>query len=496
LIRILLATLLSLAAPLALAQPHPAPPPATSSPAPAPADSTTQQQVTVAGRTLDLVASVSTLPIRTADGKDEGEVVATSFALAGADSRTRPITFAINGGPGAASAWLDLGAIGPWRLDFSSATISPSQPPGLVDNQESWLPFTDLVFLDPPGTGWARVLGGEDARKRLWSVDGDIAAVASAIRQWLEAHGRLDSPKVLIGESYGGFRGPRLVSALREQQGVGIGGLLLVSPVLDFGGRAGTNDPWPWMTHLPSFAAIARAAKDRDAVADAEAYAAGDYLLDFTRGEADGAAVTRMSEHVAGLTGLDPAVVHQHDGRVRTGVFLRERGRVTGTLGSPYDGLITALDAFPAGGGDSADPVLGALRGPLGSAAMALYHGRLHWPGQGTYQILNETVARSWNYDDERDPQSTDALRRDLALDPALRVAVAHGLYDLVTPYFASKLLLDQVPARVAAGRLRLLAVPGGHMMYSRDASRAALRDLGRWVVGSDSQTAETSPRP
>ncbi len=427
-IRILLAALLSLAAPAAIAQPHAAPPPSTSGPTPTPADSTTQQQVTIAGHALDLVALVSTLPIRTADGKDQGEVVATSFTLAGADPRTRPVTFAINGGPGAASAWLDLGAIGPWRLDFSGATISPSQPPALADNQESWLTFTDLVFLDPPGTGWARVLGGDDARKRLWSVNGDIAAIASAIRQWLEAHGRLESPKVLIGESYGGFRGPRLVAALREQQGVGIGGLLLVSPILDFGGRAATNDPWPWMTHLPSFAAIARAAKDRDAVGDAEAYAAGDYLLDFTRGESDDAAVTRMSERVAGLAGLDPAVVRQHDGRVQTGVFLRERGRAAGTLGSPYDGTVTALDAFPAGRGDGADPVLGALRAPLGSAAMALYHNRLHWSGQGTYQVLNETVARSWDYDDSRDPQSTDALRRDLALDPALRVAIAHGL--------------------------------------------------------------------
>ena len=137
---------------------------------------------------------------------------------------------------------------------------------------------------------------------------------------------------------------------------------------------------------------------------------------------------------------------------------------------------------------------LDALRGPFGSAAMALYGTRLHWQAQGTYQLLNESIARQWDYEEDRDPQSTDALRRDMALDPALRVVVAHGLYDLVTPYFASKLLLDQVPARVAGDRLRLIAVPGGHMMYTEDASRAALRDAARWAASGVPETETSDP--
>ena len=194
-----------------------------------------------------------------------------------------------------------------------------------------------------------------------------------------------------------------------------------------------------------------------------------------------------MSERVAALADLDPALVRRRDGRVDARTFLHERGRAAGTMGSLYDGLVGALDPFPAGGGEPvSDPVLDSLRGPIGSAAMALYGDRLHWQGQGTYRLLNESVAHEWDYGDDRDPQSTDALRRDLALDPALRVVVAHGLYDLVTPYFASKLLLDQVPSPVAGGRLRLLVVPGGHMMYLRDVSRAALRDAAQWVAGSN----------
>jgi carboxypeptidase C (cathepsin A) len=482
--------LLLLATP-ALAQsaddaPHAHPgPPSPSSATPAPADSTTKHQVTIDGKTLDLVATVTAIPLRDPSGKAQAEVVATSFILPSADPRTRPVTFAVNGGPGSGSAFLDLGALGPWRLPIGGDTIIPSTPPRLVDNQESWLPFTDLVFLDPPGTGWARVLGGEEVRKSVWSVNGDITALASAMRRWLEDNGRLGSPKLVVGESYGGFRGPRLVASLRDQ-GVGVGGLVLVSPVLDFGHRDEANDPWPWMTHLPSYAAIAQGARSRAAVADAESYAAGDYLLDFTRGLGDDDAVARMSERVAALAHLDPALVRRRAGRVDSATFLHERGLGNGTEGSYYDGLVTALDPFPEQAfAHAPDPVLDALRAPLGGAADALYRDRLHWHGEGQYRLLNDAVNRAWDYGQGRDPESTDALRGDLALDPTLRVVVAHGLYDLVTPYLASELLLQQVPARIAGDRLRLLVTPGGHMLYTQDASRAALRDAGQWAASA-----------
>lgn len=422
-------------------------------------------------------------------------MVATSFTLAGADPQTRPVTFAVNGGPGASSAWLDLGAIGPWRLPFAGAQISPSAAPHLVDNAETWLPFTDLVFLDPPGTGWARVLGGPDAQKTLWSVKGDISSLAVAIRSWLLDHDRLASPKIIAGESYGGFRAPLLVAALRQEQGIGIGSAIMLSPIFDFGHRADTVDPWSWMTRLPSYAAIARQARSRADVKDAEAYAAGDFLVDFTKGESDDAAVARMSDRVAQLTGLDPAVVRRHDGRIDPETFLKFRGRAHGTLGSLYDGTVTAIDPFPAGeNAASSDAVLDTLRGRLGSAAMMLYRDRLHWRGQGPYHLLADRIAHAWDYGSGPRPDSEQALRRDLALDSHLRALVVHGLYDLVTPYFATKLLLDQMPPTVTRDRVRLVVLPGGHMLYSRDASRAALRDAARWAVtGQDAVPA--SPR-
>ena len=449
---------------------------------PAPAPSTTHHHLTLDGHPLDLTATVAAIPVALADGKPQGEVVATSFTLDGANPDTRPVVFAVNGGPGAASAYLDLGAIGPWRLPFAGP-ISPSQSPVTIPNDQSWLPFADLVFLDPPGTGWARILGGAPAQKRLWSVNGDIPALGEAIAQWLAEHHRLASPHALVGESYGGFRGPRLVIALRNQ-GVGIGALVLISPALEFGARNESSDPWSFMTRLPSYAAIVRDAANRDAVADIEAYAEGDYLTDFTRGLADPAATARMSARVAALTQLDPAFVARHAGRLDAYAFLRERGAANGTLASYYDGTVAAGAPFPERTyAESADPILDALRAPLGSAVTALYADTLHWRGPGEYELLDNHIAHAWDYGSGPRPDSTDALRRDLALDPRLRVVVLHGLDDLVTPYFATKLLLDQIPTPLAARRLRFVALPGGHMFYSRDASRAALEAQGRWAV-------------
>ena len=168
------------------------------------------------------------------------------------------MTFAVNGGPGAGSAWLQLGALGPWRLPMQG--LAPSSPPALVDNDDTWLDFTDLVFIDPPGTGYSRlVAAGDEARRRFWSVDGDIDALAGVIRRWLVANGRLGSPKFIVGESYGGFRGPRLAKALATEQGVGVSGMILVSPVLDFAPLSGgPAEPLSLLTRLPSYAAAFR----------------------------------------------------------------------------------------------------------------------------------------------------------------------------------------------------------------------------------------------
>ena len=486
-----LATLLAAAAaaqPAAspAAQPAASPEPPRRAPA---VDKATRHTLTLPGRTLDIEAAVATMRLANPQGAAQAEVVTTAFLLAGAEPGRRPVTFALNGGPGAASAWLNLGAIGPWRIPFGSGPIVPSRAPVVADNAETWLDFTDLVFIDPPGTGYSRVLGGDDVRRRIWSVDGDIETLAVVLRRWLEANHRLASPKFIVGESYGGFRGPKLARALLDHQGVGVSGLLLVSPVLDFNGR---DAPWDLMRlvgRLPSMAAAARDAHGRAELRDAEEYAAGDFLLDLVRGEADPAAVSRLSGRVAALTGLDAALVRRRAGRIDLPTYLRERE--PGRVDTPYDVTISAADPFPAAANDnSPDPVLDGLRGPVTSAMLDLYAGRLDWRPEGAperqYELLNGGAAREWDYGRRNGrPEAMTDLRQFLALDPTARVLVAHGLTDLVTPYFASKLLLDQVAPGDPAGRLGLAVYGGGHMFYSRDASRAALHDDAAALVAA-----------
>jgi carboxypeptidase C (cathepsin A) len=468
----------------------PSPPPAAAAPSrpePAP-DRATEHTLTLRGQEVRFRAAVETQRVSGANGAPVEEYVVTSFVRLDGEPGTRPVTFAVNGGPGASSAWLQLGAMGPWRVDMGGAAPSPSAQPLLRPNEESWLPFTDLVFLDPAGTGWSRLLGDDEGvRRRVFSVDGDVQAIAGTARRWLEAHGRLSSPKLLVGESYGGFRGPRLANAMRREQGVAVGALVLVSPVLDFSGRFTRHDPMRFVAALPSMAAVARGASGRAEVRDAEEYAAGDYLRDLMRGLGDRAAVDRAAAAVAGLTGLDPALVRRRAARVEPQTFLRERD--PGRVGSAYDGTVVGADPFPeAQSGRWEDPVLDALRPVFTSAALDLYGRLLGWRPSGgaerRYELLNLSVNRQWRYEGPQPPESLDALRSALALDPRLRVLVAHGIADLVTPYFASELLLRQVAPTEPPDRLELRVYGGGHMFYSQDNGRAALAAEGERLAG------------
>ena len=480
-----------LVAGIARAQPAPAQPGA---------DRTTTHSLALPGRTLAFTATVSTIRLANPAGATVAEIVTTAFQLSGAPPGTRPVTFAVNGGPGASSAWLNLGAIGPWRVPLGGpgGITAPSARPMTADNAETWLDFTDLVFIDPAGTGYSRATGGDEVQRAMQSVDGDIRSLASVIHRWLQAQGRLASPKFIVGESYGGFRGPKLARVLLDQQGVGISGLVLVSPVLDFNGRDAPWDPLRWVGRLPSLAAAARGAQGRAELRDAEDYAATDYLIDLVRGEHDPAAVERLSSRVAALTGIDPALVRRRAGKLDLGAVLRDRD--PGRVGSPYDATVLAADPFPAAANDnSPDPVLDGLRGPVTSAILDLLRGRLDWQPEGAparqYYLLNDAIAREWDYGHGSSrPEALTELRQYLALDPTARVLVAHGLTDLVTPYFASKLLLDQVPETSPPGRLDLRVYGGGHMFYSRDTSRAAFHGDAEALVRSALDPAASTP--
>jgi carboxypeptidase C (cathepsin A) len=443
-----------------------------------PADSTTEQTVELPGRTLAFKATAGSIPLNDAEsGNVQAEIAFVSYVLG---DPGRPVTFLFNGGPGAASAYLNIGAAGPWRLPLDN--ISPSAAPALVPNAETWLDFTDLVFIDPVMTGYSHIIaGGDNLRRQLLSVDGDADALAVVIRKWIERNGRQGAVKFVVGESYGGFRVPKVTRAL-SGQGVGVRGLVMLSPVLDFASfNNRRHNLMGFVTRLPSMAATVLEAAgpfDRDALRDVEAYASGEYLRDLMRGESDNDAIARMTPRVAAYTGLDPAMVKKLGARIDNGTFQRELQRARGIVASAYDPTVTAFDPAPhAAQSRFADPVLDAIGPPITSAMTALYQGPLKWRVEQPYRLLNEEVNGQWNWGRGRSgPEVVDDLRDALAADRDLRTLVGHGASDLVTPYFGTQLILDQMPVFGSADRLKLTVYGGGHMFYSRDASRRAFR--------------------
>ena len=446
-----------------------------------PPDATTKHTLTLLGRTLNFTATAGS--IRQFDGKGEpqADIAYTAYQLDDADAHTRPVTFLFNGGPGAASAWLQFGAAGPWRLPINADAVTSSASPDLEPNAETWLDFTDLVFIDPVGTGYSRfVASGDDVRKKFFSVDGDVTSFATTIRRWLEKSDRLPSPKFVAGESYGGIRGPKIVRNLQVDQGVGVRGLILVSPLFDFREFTGSS-LLQYVWSLPSMAAVARQAKGPVTWADlaeVERYARGEFLTDLMKGAADVEATTRLADKVAALTGIDQAVSRRLAGRFGVGEFRREFDRRNGRVIGRYDASVSGLDPNPDSsqsrfGDPSGDPLIA----PLTSAAVDLTTRKLNWRPDGSYELLNGSVGRGWDFGRGiNPPESLSQLRQILALDPKLKLLVGHGLFDLATPYFGSRILLDQLPAYASPDRVRFVVYPGGHMFYSRDDSRQAFR--------------------
>lgn len=471
-----------------------------------PMDAVTQHTLELPGRTLQLEATAGSIPLTNAEGQVQGRMAYVAYTLAGADAKSRPVAFAVNGGPGASSAWLHLGSMGPWRLPLDGDNARPSAGGATSPNAETWLDFTDLVFIDPIGTGYSRIVRAtrdqpeagssataksekrgaprDEIQKRYWSVSGDVEALASFMSKWLTKTGRHASPKLLVGESYGGFRVPKIAHALQTDYGVGLSLLVLVSPVLDYGFLRGHRHlPLNTVALLPSLAAASLESRGKTASAallrEAEDYARGEYLTDLMRGPRDKAAIDRIIARVAALTGLPVETVRRYGGRLDSFGYRREAGQGSGRIASAYDASVNGLNPEPSTPYSRAeDPFMTALRAPLTTAMLDLYTNRLGWRTDARYFLINGDVAGQWQYGNSPSPpEVVSDLKATLALDARLRVLVVHGYTDLVTPYFASTMILDQLPAYGDARRMVQITYPGGHMFYSREASRAAFRE-------------------
>jgi carboxypeptidase C (cathepsin A) len=431
-------------------------------------------------------ASAGMLKVGSDPERPDAEIFHVAYTLKGANPATRPVTFVFNGGPGGASIYLHLSAIGPKTIATAGDGSFPSVPARLQENPDSWISFTDLVFIDPVGTGYSRMLPGPDGAPRdpapYYGVVGDLDAIAGFIRQWLTVNKRWASPKAIAGESYGGRRVAALSRILAEQYAVNLNRAILISPALYVDLADAHYSIVAPMTLLPTQAAIAAhhgmstIKNDAAGYKAAEDYALTGYLTGLaTLGRANAEEQAAFSAKVAGLIGLDPALVARHRGRVSESVFaaslLAGRGQVIDT----YDGTQASDNPTPEkeelGVFDRSLTILG---GVLLAPFMDYVRDELGYVTNRPYIPLNLDVNMRWDRTSTRG--GPDDLAIALAQNHDLKALVLHGYHDLNANYLLSRYVLEQTTrAQGARERLYFGTYPGGHMFYLRTRSRAEM---------------------
>ncbi len=441
--------------------------------------------------------------------KPAAEIFSVSYVADG-DDRERPVTFVFNGGPGASSAYLHMGAVGPQRVAFPSDGTLPTVPAKLVENESSWLAFTDLVFVDPVGTGWSRVIepekkGGEgkdggaakpdDAPdpKEYFGYKRDLESLCEFMGRWLSEHGRWGSPVFIAGESYGGYRVGRLARMLQETAGIGLNGAILISPALEITGLTLTDyDVLGWVDRVPTMAAAAfhhgrsrafRKGTSLDKVfRQSEEFATGDYASFLTRGASiPEKERTRILSRLAEIVGLPLDIVIRAEGRVGILRFVRELLRDERKVLGLYDTTITATDPFPDRDEFTwPDPTLSGISPAYTMAVNRMLRSEIGVETDREYTLLSYEVNTAWKNDVEHHafappPGATDDFRYGMALNPHMKAFITHGQYDLVTPYYASDRLrnLMRLDPQMA-NRLTVQHFGGGHMFYAWETSRHA----------------------
>jgi carboxypeptidase C (cathepsin A) len=468
-----------------------------------PAGAETTATWTGGGAPIDYTASAKWLVLRKKE-KPSAEIFSVSYVAAGGDA-DRPVTFVFNGGPGASSAFLHLGAVGPQRVAFPPDGTLPQVPPRLVQNDESWLAFSDLVFVDPVGTGFSRVIedepkeGAADDKKKADAKDPkeyfgykrDLESLCEFMGRWLSENDRWGSPVFIAGESYGGYRVGRLVRMLQESAGIGLNGAILISPALEISTLAsGDYDVLGWVDLLPTMAAaathhgrsrvFAAGTPLEDVLREAETFATGDYAAFLTRGasmpvDERERVVTRLAD----LVGLPADLVARAEGRVTIGVFTRELLRDERKVLGLYDATITVTDPFPdrdSFGGP--DPTLSGISPAYTMAINRQLRSEIGVDTDREYTVLSYEVNEAWKNDAQQHffvppVGATDDFRYGMSLNPHMKAFITHGRYDLVTPYYASDRLRNLMRLDPEmANRLTVRHFGGGHMFYAWEASR------------------------
>lgn len=429
-------------------------------------------------------AKAAMLPIGADPERPDAEIFHVAYTLKGADPATRPVTFVFNGGPGAASIYLHLSAIGPKTIATAGDGSFPAVPARLEENPDSWISFTDLVFIDPVGTGYSRMLPGPDGALRdmtpYLNVQADLDAIAIFMRQWLTLNNRWSSPKAIAGESYGGQRVAALSRILAEKYAINLNRAILISPALNVE-LTNTNYSIVWpMTLIPTQAAIAAfhglndIGTDPAALKAVEDFALTEYVMGLARlGRMDAKAQEEFYAKVARFIGIDPVLVARHRGRIYESTFVTNLLRAKGKVIDTYDGTQASDNPTPQIDGLGVfDRSLTVLGGVLLAPFMDYVRNDLGFVTDRPYIPLSLEINMRWNRDSKLG--GPDNLGIALAQNQDLKALVVHGYHDLNANYFMSRFVLEQ-STLAASARQRLFfgTYPGGHMFYLRTKSRA-----------------------
>jgi carboxypeptidase C (cathepsin A) len=439
--------------------------------------SVTHHVISIGGKPLAYTATTGYMSMKDESGKLKANIFFIAYTKDGAPAR-RPITFAFNGGPGSSSVWLHLGALGPKRVLMTDEGWPLPPPYRLVDNEQTWLAFTDLVFIDPVTTGFSRPAEGEKP-EQFHGLDEDIQSVGEFIRLYTTRYGRWGAPKFLAGESYGTTRAAGLSGYLQQRHGMYLNGISLISSILNFQtARFNPGNDLPYVLFLPTYTTTAWYHKklppdlqaDRaKAIAESEAFASNEYTLALTKGSAlAGPARQAVVQKLARLTGLSSAVIEENDLRVDLPTFnqelLRSENRTVGRLDSRF-----TMPGRPSGDRNiGSDPSYAAIYGVYTAMLNDYVRSELKYENDLPYEILTSRV-RPWSYApyENQYVNVAETLRQAIVQNPALKVFFGMGYYDFATPYFAAQYTIDHIGLDAAlAKNISTDHFDAGHMMY------------------------------
>ncbi len=435
----------------------------------------TSHEITLNGQALKYKATAGMLPIRNAAGEAEAGLFFVAYTVEG--SANRPLCIAFNGGPGAGSLWLHLGAIGPRRIRMKDDGTMPPAPYRLEDNQGTWLDKCDLVFVDPVGTGFSRATKLETARK-FNGLTGDIDSVAEFIRLYLARNNRFASPLFLAGESYGTTRAAGLSGALANR-GIALNGVLLISSILNFQtARFTKGNDLPFALFVPTYTAAAWYHKKIDpayqkdlkaALKEARAFAEGDYATALMKGDRlTQAERDAIATKLGKLTGMSKSFLFKNDLRIEIQRFTKELRREEGITVGRLDSRLTGTDGDQGAATNEFDPSAAAILPPYTHAMNQYAREDLGYKTDAIYFALGGGIL-PWDYSSAQNQfaDTSNALRAAFDRNPYMKVFVANGYYDLATPFFATEYTFAHMGlAPKHHQQITMKEYEAGHMMY------------------------------